>query len=130
MSPFKRLFGDYIRNDLKVDWPDEYVLLKETTLDGWEWGGSGPFADWPYSERLLKVMKTNPRFHVLIGNGYHDTQTTVGAAEYAVRQSAWPEGRATLSYYGGGHMAYTVERSAKKFTDDFALLCEALNRMI
>lgn len=122
MAPFKRLFADYVRNGLKVDWTDEYVLFKETALDGWKWGGSGPFADWPYSDRLRKVMKLNPRFHVLIGNGYHDTQTTVGAAEYAVRQAGWPASRATLSFYEGGHMAYTVERSARKFTDDIRAL--------
>jgi hypothetical protein len=46
----------------------------------------------------------------------------VGAAEYAIRQAGWPEGRATLSSYEGGHMAYTVERSAKKFTDDIRTL--------
>ncbi len=121
-GPFQRLFADYVRSDLKVDWPDEYVLIKETSLDEWKWGGVGPFADWPYSDRLLKVMKANPRFRVLIGNGYDDTQTTVGAAEYAVRQAGWPEGRATVSYYEGGHMAYTVERSARKFTDDIRAL--------
>ena len=91
-------------------------------MEKWKWGGSGPFADWPYGDQLLKVMKANPRFRLLIGNGYEDTQTTVGAAEYAVRQAGWPEGRATLSFYEGGHMAYTVERSAKKFTDDVRTL--------
>ncbi len=126
MAPFHRLLGEYIRNDLKVDWPEPYLLMATSdNLDAWKWGGSGPFADWPYSDRLLKVMKANPRFHVLIGNGYDDTQTTVGAAEYAVRQAGWPEGRASLSYYEGGHMAYTVERSAKKFTDDIRALVRA-----
>ncbi len=124
---FKRFFTDYLRNDLDVDWPDEYVVLKEVGLEEWKWGGSGPFADWPYGDRLLKVMKANPRFRVLIGNGYEDTQTTVGAAEYAVRQAGWPEGRATLSFYEGGHMAYTVERSAKKFTDDIRTLIGITN---
>jgi carboxypeptidase C (cathepsin A) len=125
MAPFERLFGEYIREDLKVDWPDHYVpAVTGENLDEWKWGGSGPFADWPYSDRLLKVMKANPRFHVLIGNGYDDTQTTLGAADYAVRQSGWPEGRATLSYYVGGHMAYTVEASAKKFTDDVRALIQ------
>lgn len=118
IAPFERLFGEYIRNDLKIDWPDQYVPMATGDLDQWKWGGSGPFADWPYSDRLLKVMKANPRFRVLIGNGCEDTQTTVGAAEYAIRQSGWPEGRARVSYYEGGHMAYTVERSARKFTDD------------
>jgi carboxypeptidase C (cathepsin A) len=121
-APFRHLFQEYVRKDLNVDWPEEYIIFKGAELDEWKWDGSGPFADWPYSDRLLKVMKANPHFHVLIGNGYHDTQTTVGAAEYAERQAGWPEGRATLSFYEGGHMAYTVERSAKKFTDDIRTL--------
>jgi carboxypeptidase C (cathepsin A) len=123
MAPFKRLFAQYVRNDLEVDWPDPYIpAATGDNLDAWKYGGSGPFADWPFSDRLRKVMMANPRFHVLIGNGYEDTQTTVGAAEYAVRQAGWPGGRATLSFYEGGHMAYTVERSAKKFTDDVRAL--------
>lgn len=126
MAPFEHLFGEYIRDDLKVDWADHYVpFFGGENLDAWKWGGSGPFADWPYSDRLRKVMKANPRFRVLIGNGYDDTQTTLGAADYAVRQSGWPEGRATLSYYVGGHMAYTVEASAKKFTDDVRALIQS-----
>jgi len=122
MTAFRRLFTEYVRNDLSVDWPEEYVAFKGADGDGWKYGGSGPFSDWPFSGRLLKVIEANPRFRVLIGNGYHDTQTTVGAAEYAVRQAGWPEGRATLSFYEGGHMAYTVESSAKKFTDDIRSL--------
>jgi carboxypeptidase C (cathepsin A) len=126
MGPFTHLFEEYLHNDLKVDWPESYIPFAGIdNLDAWKWGGSGPFADWPYGDQLLKVMNANPRFHVLIGNGYHDTQTTVGAAEYAVRQSGWPQGRATLSYYEGGHMAYTVEGSAKKFTGDIRALVQS-----
>lgn len=121
-AAYHHFFADYLRNDLKVNGPDEYIPFKLVELDQWKWGGSGPFADWPYSNRLLVVMKANPRFRVLIANGYEDTQTTVGAAEYAVRQAGWPEGRATLSFYEGGHMAYTVESSAKRFTDDIRAL--------
>jgi carboxypeptidase C (cathepsin A) len=118
-APFKRLFADYVRNDLKVDWPEEYVAMpKGNGLEDWKYGGTSPFSDWPYGDRLLKAIKANPHFRVLIGNGYYDTQTTVGAAKYAIRQAGWPEGCAALSFYEGGHMAYTVERSAKKFTDD------------
>jgi carboxypeptidase C (cathepsin A) len=122
-APFQRLFGEYVREELGLDWTDPYIpMATGDKFEAWKYGGNGPFSDWPYSDRLLKVMKANPRFRVLIGNGYHDTQTTVGAAEYAVRQSGWPEGRATLSYYEGGHMAYTVERSARRFTDDIRAL--------
>ena len=119
MEPLKRLFADYVHADLRVDWPEPYITTAGIeNLDDWKWGGSGPFSDWPYSDRVLKVMKANPRFRMLIGNGYYDTQTTIGAAEYLVRQAGWPDGCATLRFYEGGHMAYTVEESARKFSGD------------
>jgi carboxypeptidase C (cathepsin A) len=119
MPAFKRLFADYVRDDLKVDWPQEYIIEAPVGgLDKWGWGYGTPFSDWAYSDQLLKVMNANPRFHVLVANGYYDTQTTVGAAELLVREAGWPRGRATLAFYQGGHMAYTVPEAAKRFTND------------
>lgn len=118
-APFKRLFDQYVRDDLKVDWREPYILIAPVGgLDHWQWGATTPFSDWPYSNLLLKIMKANPRFHVLIANGYYDTQTTVGAAEYLVRDAGWPEGRATLAFYEGGHAAYTAEPAGKQFAQD------------
>ena len=123
MEPFKNLFADYVRNDLNVDWPDEYIpSAKLRGFEDWQWGGTlggaSPFSNWLYTDRLLKIMNANPHFRVFVGNGYYDTQTTVGAADYLARDAGWPPGRTTLAFYEGGHMAYTVEASAKKFTDD------------
>jgi carboxypeptidase C (cathepsin A) len=118
-KPFQRLFAGYIHDDLKVDWPEDYVPAVEIAgFEGWKWGATTPFSDWPYGDQIQKMMKANPRFRVLIGNGYFDTQTTVGAAELAVHQASWPDGRAGVTFYEGGHMPYTIERSEKKFTDD------------
>ncbi len=119
MPAFARLFADYVRNELQVDWPEKYIVMASAGgLNDWGWGASTPFSQFAYSDRLLKVMNANPRFHVLVANGYYDTQTTVGAAEYLVRDAGWPPDRAKLAFYQGGHMAYTVEETAKKFTDD------------
>jgi carboxypeptidase C (cathepsin A) len=120
MPAFKRAFADYVRSDLKVSWPDEYILMAPIQgLDAWDWSyGKSPFSDWPYTERLMKQMDANPRFRIVVGNGYYDTQTTVGAAELAVREARWPRERTSLVFYAGGHMAYTIESTAKKFTDD------------
>jgi carboxypeptidase C (cathepsin A) len=119
MPAFSRAFADYMRNDLQVRWPDKYIEMAPIeSLEAWHWGGTTPFSDWAYGERLQKAMDANPRFRVLIANGYYDTQTTVGAAELAVRQAHWPAGRASLAFYEGGHMPYTIEQTAKKFTDD------------
>jgi len=91
MQPFNELFGAYLRDELKVDWPEKYVQDSPVKdLDGWDWGDKTPFSRFAYGDRLNKVMASNPRFQVLVGNGYFDTQTTIGAAQLAVRQSGWP----------------------------------------
>ncbi|TWB39614.1 S10 family peptidase [Nitrospirillum pindoramense] len=119
MPPFSRLFKDYLRTDLKVDRVEPYVEIAEVEgLDDWGWGYASPFANWAYSDRLMKAMKASPAFRLLIGNGYYDTQTTVGAAELLARQGGWPGGRVRLTFYEGGHMAYTAEPAARKFGAD------------
>ncbi|ASG24841.1 peptidase S10 [Nitrospirillum viridazoti CBAmc] len=119
MPAFSRLFKDYLHTDLKVDRAQPYVEIAEVQgLDDWGWGYASPFANWAYSDRLLKAMKANPKMQLLIGNGYYDTQTTVGAAELLVRQGGWPEGRVRLTFYEGGHMAYTDEGAARKLGTD------------
>ncbi|TWB13864.1 carboxypeptidase C (cathepsin A) [Nitrospirillum amazonense] len=119
MPPFSRLFKAYIHDDLKVDRTEPYVEAAEVGgLDDWGWSFASPFANWAYSDRLLKAMKANPKMQLLIGNGYYDTQTTVGAAELLARQGGWPDGRVRLTFYEGGHMAYTDEGAARKFGAD------------
>jgi carboxypeptidase C (cathepsin A) len=122
MPAFQRLFTQYLTEDLKVDNAAAYNPFNFTAgIDGWDWGAKTPFSDWPYVERIGKAFDANPDFHVVIGNGYHDTQTTIGAAEYAATQSGWPKDRVRTSYYPGGHMAYTIEKSAKAFGEDIRL---------
>jgi hypothetical protein len=50
--------------------------------------GHQPFADWPYYQGITAMMAANPRFQVLVANGYYDTQTTMGGAELLATQSA------------------------------------------
>ncbi len=117
---YRKAFLNYLQDDLKVTWKETYIpaTSPDGGLDGWSWGGTSPFSDWPYTERLNKALVANPRCRVFIGNGYYDTQTTVGAAILAARQASWPRDRVTLGFYEGGHMPYTVERSAAKFGAD------------
>jgi carboxypeptidase C (cathepsin A) len=123
MPAYMRAFVNYLRDDLGVNWPQTYVGVAPVKgLDEWGWGATTPFSDWPYTERLLKAMRMNPRCRVLIGNGYYDTQTTVGAAILAAREADWPKDRVTLRFYEGGHMAYTVGSAAEKFTTDLRAL--------
>lgn len=113
-------FVAYLRDELKVDWPDSYVTSPPITgLNDWAWGdGESPFADWPYAAGLSKMMKLNPRFHLVIGNGYYDINTTLGAAELLATQYGWDKDRVRLRYYDGGHMGYSVAATAKAIADD------------
>lgn len=118
---YSAAFKDYLRGDLKVDGGDYLEVAKNTAgLSSWGWDGSGtsPFADWPYPTLLSEVFAANPDFRVMVDNGYEDTQTTVGAAQYLVDRSGWPADRVDLHFYQGGHMAYSIEDSLRRMTDD------------
>lgn len=116
---FVQFMNQYLREHLKVTWDEPYVIDSPVkSIDAWDWGGSTPFSDWPYMSLIGKVMQQDPSLRVMMSNGIYDTMTTIGAMEYAAVQSGWPKERVTLAYYEGGHMAYTVERSARKFADD------------
>jgi carboxypeptidase C (cathepsin A) len=83
---------------------------------GYEWEFADqktPFGDWPWVKYVRDLMTGNPRFRVFVGNGYYDTQTTIGAMDYLAAQSGWPMDRVRTRYFQGGHMMYTVEASAK-----------------
>jgi carboxypeptidase C (cathepsin A) len=127
-SAYEAAFKTYLHDDLGVANTDAYITKDPVEGFGdWEWDGTGtsPFADWPYAKLLSEVFAANPKFRVMIGNGYEDTQTTVGAAQYLVDRSDWPRDRVSLHFYQGGHTAYSVQASLKQIDDDIrALIAE------
>ena len=129
----------YFKDELKVDRTDEYRQRQfppeaagRRGAGGRGGGGGGggwayantasPFSDFPYTTSVTDVMNKNPKFRVFVGSGIYDMKTTTGAAEYLIAQSGWPKSRVHISYYEGGHMAYTNESALKKFTDDVRAL--------
>lgn len=116
----QRVWLQYMRDHLQVPWREEYkfALAPEGGLEGWKWGATSPFSDWPYMSLIGEVMQRVPDFRVLVGVGIYDTSTTTGASEYALAQSGWPEDRADIAYYDGGHMAYSDEEAFRKLMRD------------
>jgi carboxypeptidase C (cathepsin A) len=112
-------FAAYLRDELGVTWTEPYLTDSPARgLESWSWGATTPFSDWPYMKSVSEVMERNPRFRVLLGTGYYDTQTTIGAAEYAAAQSGWPSERVWIREYPGGHMAYSIEATAARMAVD------------
>ena len=130
----------YFKDELKVDRTDEYRQRQfppEATGrrgaggrggaggGGWAYAATAsPFSDFPYTSSVTDVLNKNPKFRVFVGSGIYDMKTTTGAAEYLIAQSRWPKSRVRISYYEGGHMAYTNESALKKFTDDVRALVQ------
>jgi carboxypeptidase C (cathepsin A) len=112
-------FHDHLRHTLKVDWDEPYVISAPVGgLDDWDWGAKTPFSDWPYVDSIAFLLEKHPTARVMFGTGYHDTQTTIGSAEYAAALSGWPKERTWVREYPGGHMAYTIDASARALGAD------------
>lgn len=115
-------FSQYVREDLLIEEANYLNDAGVKDLEGWRWGSTSPFGDWPYMASISDALSRNPSLRVIIGTGYYDLLTTTGVADYAFAQSGWPKDRVRIIRYEGGHMAYTVEKSLKKMMDDVRAL--------
>jgi carboxypeptidase C (cathepsin A) len=121
-AAYESAFKTYLHDDLKIDDVDDYTT-RDPVEDGWNYGGAAsPFSDWPFPTLLTNVFAANPKFRLMVMNGYEDTQTTVGAAQYLVDRSGWPQDRVSIHFYQGGHTAYSVEGSLRRMTSDIRVL--------
>ena len=117
---YSSLFAKYITatfGDLPLDAYQE-TFSAGPGFDSWNWGAASPFGHFAYADRITAAFAAYPKFRVFVGTGYHDTMTTVGAADYLIDQSDWPIDRVRSGKYIGGHMAYSVEASAEAFAND------------
>ncbi|WP_226911349.1 S10 family peptidase [Gallaecimonas mangrovi] len=113
-------YHQYAEQFLKLkDMPKYNTDSPIHSLNSWDWGSkAGPFGNWAYDQDVRQAMEKLPQLQVAVGAGYYDTLTTTGATEYLMRQAHWPKDRASLHYYQGGHMCYTVKTTLDKFSGD------------
>ena len=116
-------FRAYLVSDLGVPSTQEYLTDSPVKgLNDWDWKDHTPFSQFAYSDTLGVLLDKNPQARVLVSAGHFDTMTTTGASRYLVDQAAWPRQRVTLKYYRGGHMAYSIEDSARAMAEDLRAL--------
>lgn len=118
---YTRLFREYLARDLHVPNAADYRVDSPVGpgLDAWRYEPySTPFGDWAYAQPITDLFARQPGFRLLVGNGWFDTQTTVGAMDYLLAQNGWPAARVRRITYQGGHMSYTVEASLVRLTQD------------
>ena len=112
-------FNNYLVSDLGVPSAEQYVVESPVQgLNDWDWKDRTPFSQFAYGDSLGLLLEKNPRARVQVSAGYFDTMTTTGATRYLVDQAAWPRERVELFFYPGGHMAYSIEASARQMAAD------------
>ncbi|MEP6908542.1 MAG: hypothetical protein ABI858_11275, partial [Pseudoxanthomonas sp.] len=88
-------------------------------FNAWDWDvNKSPFGDYPWVGELRELLVSNPDFRLLVGGGYYDSQTTIGAMDYLAAQSGFPMNQVRTRYYQGGHMMYTIEPTAAQLAND------------
>jgi len=122
----KNAFAVYLAGELGISDAGQYITTSPVAgLNDWGWGGTTPFSRFAYGESISSLYEKYPAARVLVGTGIFDTMTTIGAADYLVRQEDWPRDRVMLETYYGGHMAYSDESSNKKLARDLRALIQA-----
>jgi len=117
---------DYLVSDLGLPSAEQYVTASPVQgLNGWDWTERTPFSRFDYGDALDALFEKHPGARVLVTAGYYDTMTTIGASRYLVDQETWPRDRVDLKFYRGGHMAYSIEDSARRMADDLRALIAA-----
>jgi carboxypeptidase C (cathepsin A) len=119
-------FHRYLTTDLGVPSAEQYVTGSPVKgLGGWAWGGTSPFSWYQYGDAVSLLLQANPQAKVLVSAGYYDTMTTWGASQYLVNQETWPKEQVSLKGYPGGHMAYSLDASARAMAEDLRQLIGA-----
>ncbi len=114
---------DYLVDNLGVPSAEQYLLGSPVRgLAAWEWKGQSPFSHYAYGDALDALLESHPGARVLVSAGYQDTMTTAGASRYLARQARWPREQVDVVFYPGGHMAYSIESSARAMADDLRAL--------
>lgn len=110
----------YMRRDLKVALDQPYEAIAFRTVNArWDYGmGPGIPPRRNFGEDLGIAMRRNPGMRLMVGTGYFDLVTTLGAAEHTIRHSGIPLSTTLFTYYRSGHMPYLGDETRRELARD------------
>lgn len=108
---------EHMRSNLGVSVDRAYNQIEFHRINSVFWKNQPPLSQ-NYAEALATAMRRNPQLRVLVGTGYFDLATTLGAAEEAVALSGMDPGRVTMISYTSGHMPYIGKQSRGRLARD------------
>ncbi len=117
---FVGALNSYMRRDLKVTIDEPYEAIAFRTVNArWDYGmGPGIPSRRNFGEDLGIAMRRNQAMRLMVGTGYFDLVTTLGAAEYTIRHSGIPLEATRFTYYRSGHMPYLGDDTRRELARD------------
>jgi len=106
----------HLRENLGVSTDRAYNPIEFTRINSEFQRGDGMPQN--HAVSLATAMRRNPQLRVMVGTGYFDLVTTLGAAEQAVALSGMDASRVTMIEYASGHMPYIGKQSRVQLADD------------
>lgn len=112
--------ADYTRGTLGVTLSEDYRPIAFRDVNGrWDYGsGPGMRFSHNYALEIATALRRNPALKVMVGNGYYDLVTMLGAAEHAFAQAGVGQERIIHRYYESGHMSYLGAASRRMLAQD------------
>lgn len=114
LHSFTPAINHYLKNDLKVETPAEYLMFGNV----YPWDRTKNNST---GKLLRRAMTQNPNLKVLIQSGYFDGATTYFNAKYNmwhIDESGKMKDRFEFKAYKSGHMMYLRREDLKKSNDD------------
>jgi carboxypeptidase C (cathepsin A) len=117
---FIAVLNSYVRDELGVAVAEKYRAIEFREVNArWDYGagpGSRPARN--FADDLAAAMRRNPALRLLVGTGYYDLVTTMGAASYMLAHTDIPPDRVTKRNYESGHMPYLGGSSLQRLARD------------
>lgn len=112
--------NSYLRSELGVELDRSYDAIAFRSVNArWDYGhGPGVPPSRNFADDLATAARRNPALRILVGTGYYDLVTTLGAAEYTLAHSGIGRDKVVFRQYESGHMPYLGPASRRALADD------------
>ena len=117
-GPFTAIFNEYVRNELKWNKEEEYVIIAD--VQPWNYGkATNQYLN--VSGNLKSVMSKNPAMKIFVGSGLFDLATPYFGTDYTFNHLGIDpllKKQISINYYEAGHMMYLHKPSLEKLKKD------------
>lgn len=119
-NAFTITFNQYIKSELNY-YKDDAYKISANLVQQWDYCAKNKYLN--VSDKLIKLLKLNPKLRLFFANGYYDLATPFSATKYNINHLELDyslEQNFILEFYEAGHMMYLHKPSLIKLKKDLS----------